>query len=233
MFERYTERARRCIYFGRQTAVKYGSQTIETEHLLLGILREDPDVISRFLPSKTANEIRAEVVVSAPDVEIGLSLYCKRILAYAADEAERLHHRHIDLGHLLTGVVREEDGIAGEILRSAGLNEALRDGYRAKAFLMTKIDGRSKESATRQLDESLKRFGVDQIDLVQHHEILRYEDPHRIFDPDGANAALIRAREAGKIRYIGFTGHKDPRVHLYMLEVAEQNKFVFDRCRCR
>jgi len=83
------------------------------------------------------------------------------------------------------------------------------------------------------LDESLKRFGVDQIDLVQHHEILRYEDPHRIFDPDGANAALIRAREAGKIRYIGFTGHKDPRVHLYMLEVAEQNKFVFDRCRCR
>ena len=113
------------------------------------------------------------------------------------------------------------------------MGKALRDGYRAKAFLMTKIDGRSKESATRQLDESLKRFGVDQIDLVQHHEILRYEDPHRIFDPDGANAALIRAREAGKIRYIGFTGHKDPRVHLYMLEVAEQNKFVFDRCRCR
>src|SRR5207247_7204089 len=66
------------------------------------------------------------------------------------------------------------------------------------------------------------------IDLVQHHEILRYEDPHRIFDPDGANAALVRAREAGKIRYIGFTGHKDPRIHLYMLEVAEQNGFVFD-----
>ena len=108
------------------------------------------------------------------------------------------------------------------------MGKALRDGYRAKAFLMTKIDGRSKESATRQLDESLKRFGVDQIDLVQHHEILRYEDPHRIFDPDGANSALVRAREAGKIRYIGFTGHKDPRIHLYMLEVAEQNGFVFD-----
>jgi len=121
MFERYTERARRCIYFARQSAVKHGSMTIETEHLLLGILLEDPDVISRFLPSKTANEIRAEVVVSAP-VEIGLSLYCKRILAYAAEEAERLHHRHIDLGHLLIVVVREEDGIAGEILRSAGLN---------------------------------------------------------------------------------------------------------------
>jgi aryl-alcohol dehydrogenase-like predicted oxidoreductase len=108
------------------------------------------------------------------------------------------------------------------------MGKALRDGYRAKAFLMTKIDGRSKASATAQLDESLRRFGVDHIDLVQHHEVLRYEDPHRIFDPDGANAALVRARDAGKIRYIGFTGHKDPRIHLYMLEVAGQNSFVFD-----
>ena len=108
------------------------------------------------------------------------------------------------------------------------MGKALRDGYRSKAFLMTKIDGRSKRAATEQLDESLRRFGVDCIDLVQHHEILRYEDPHRIFDPDGANAALIAARKAGKIRYIGFTGHKDPRIHLYMLEVAEQNGFIFD-----
>jgi aryl-alcohol dehydrogenase-like predicted oxidoreductase len=108
------------------------------------------------------------------------------------------------------------------------MGKALRDGYRSKAFLMTKIDGRSRRSAADQLDESLRRFGVDHIDLVQHHEILRYEDPHRIFDPDGANAALVAARRAGKIRYIGFTGHKDPRIHLYMLEVAEENGFVFD-----
>src|SRR5690348_10836590 len=106
--------------------------------------------------------------------------------------------------------------------------KALRDGYREKAFLMTKIDGRSRKEATRQLDESLRRFGVEQVDLVQHHEILRFEDPHRIFDPDGANAALVDARKAGKIRFIGFTGHKDPRIHLYMLEVAEQNGFTFD-----
>jgi predicted aldo/keto reductase-like oxidoreductase len=78
------------------------------------------------------------------------------------------------------------------------------------------------------LDESLQRLGVECIDLVQHHEIIRFEDPHRIFDPDGANAALLAARKAGKIRFIGFTGHKDPRIHLYMLEVAEQNGFVFD-----
>jgi aryl-alcohol dehydrogenase-like predicted oxidoreductase len=108
------------------------------------------------------------------------------------------------------------------------MGKALRDGYRERAFLMTKIDGRTKQDAAKQLDESLKRFDVDHIDLVQHHEILRYEDPHRIFDEKGANAALLEARDAGKISYIGFTGHKDPRIHLYMLEVAAENGFTFD-----
>jgi predicted aldo/keto reductase-like oxidoreductase len=108
------------------------------------------------------------------------------------------------------------------------MGNALRDGYRKKVFLMTKIDGRSKVEAARQLDESLRRFQTDCIDLVQHHEVIRYEDPHRIFDEQGANAALIEAQRAGKIRYIGFTGHKDPRIHLYMLEVARDRGFVFD-----
>src|SRR5207253_5382554 len=102
------------------------------------------------------------------------------------------------------------------------------DGYREKAFVMTKIDGRSKKAAAKQLDESLKRLQVDCIDLVQHHEVLRFEDPHRIFDEEGANAALIEARDAGKIRYIGFTGHKDPHIHLHMLEVARAHGFKFD-----
>jgi predicted aldo/keto reductase-like oxidoreductase len=108
------------------------------------------------------------------------------------------------------------------------MGKALRDGYRSKVFLMTKIDGRSKREATRQLEESLRRLQTDCIDLVQHHEILRYEDPHRIFDAEGANSALLEARQAGKLRYIGFTGHKDPRIHLYMLEVARENGFRFD-----
>ena len=108
------------------------------------------------------------------------------------------------------------------------MGKALRDGYREKAFVMTKIDGRSKKEATRQLEESLGRLQVDCIDLVQHHEILRYEDPHRIFADAGAHAALIEARDAGKIRYIGFTGHKDPHVHLYMLDVADKYGFRFD-----
>jgi len=108
------------------------------------------------------------------------------------------------------------------------MGKALGDGYRERAFVMTKIDGRSKKEAARQLDESLKRLEVDYIDLVQHHEIIRFDDPHRIFHPEGANAALLEARGAGKLRYIGFTGHKDPRIHLHMLEVAAEHGFRFD-----
>ncbi len=107
------------------------------------------------------------------------------------------------------------------------MGKALRDGYRDKVFLMTKIDGRSKKEAVRQLDESLRRLQTDRIDLVQHHEVIRFEDPHRIFDDDGANGALVEARAAGKLRYIGFTGHKDPRIHLHMLEVAKEHGFSF------
>ena len=108
------------------------------------------------------------------------------------------------------------------------MGKALKDGYRERVFLMTKIDGRTKQDAAKQLEESLERLDTDHIDLVQHHEILRYEDPYRIFAEEGANAALIEARDAGKIRFIGFTGHKDPRIHLHMLEVAAQNGFQFD-----
>jgi|SRR6185312_10330018 len=108
------------------------------------------------------------------------------------------------------------------------MGKVLKEGYRDKVFLMTKIDGRSKREATRQLNQSLRRLQTDRIDLVQHHEILRFEDPHRVFDPEGANAALVEARDAGKLRYIGFTGHKDPHIHLHMLEVARENGFAFD-----
>ena len=115
-----------------------------------------------------------------------------------------------------------------EGLSETRMGKALRDGYRQRAFVMTKIDGRSKKEAQRQLDESLRRLQIDCIDLVQHHEVLRYEDPHRIFDAEGANAALVEARQAGKLRYIGFTGHKDPRIHLHTLETAKEHGFAFD-----
>src|SRR5437660_834785 len=100
------------------------------------------------------------------------------------------------------------------------MGKALRDGYREKVFLMTKIDGRTKAAAAKQIDESLARLQTDRIDLLQHHEVIRLEDPDRIFADGGAQEALVAARQAGKLRYLGFTGHKDPAVHLRMLDVA-------------
>ncbi|MEH1924057.1 aldo/keto reductase [Nostoc sp.] len=108
------------------------------------------------------------------------------------------------------------------------MGNALKDGYRQKVFLMTKIDGRTKGAAKMQIDESLKDLQVDHIDLLQHHEILRFEDPDRVFAPGGAMEAVVEAQKAGKIRYIGFTGHKNPLIHLQMLETAAQNGFRFD-----
>jgi aryl-alcohol dehydrogenase-like predicted oxidoreductase len=108
------------------------------------------------------------------------------------------------------------------------MGKALRDGYRDKVFLMTKIDGRTRALAAKQIDECLQRLQTDRIDLMQHHEIIRMEDPDRIFAESGANEALLEAKQAGKIRYLGFTGHKDPVVHLRTLEIAAQNKFTFD-----
>jgi predicted aldo/keto reductase-like oxidoreductase len=108
------------------------------------------------------------------------------------------------------------------------MGKALRDGYRKKVLLMTKIDGRTKEAATEQLNQSLTRLQTDVIDLLQFHEILRLEDPDRIFAEGGAMEAVLAAKKAGKIRFIGFTGHKDPLVHLRMLDVAAEHDFQFD-----
>lgn len=108
------------------------------------------------------------------------------------------------------------------------VGKGLRDGYRARAFVMTKIDGRTKEEAAKQIDQSLKRLQVDHVDLLQFHEIIRFDDPDRIFAQGGALEAFLDAKRAGKLRFIGFTGHKDPHVHLYMLEVAKKHSFHFD-----
>jgi predicted aldo/keto reductase-like oxidoreductase len=108
------------------------------------------------------------------------------------------------------------------------MGKALKDGYRQKVFLMTKIDGRTKEVAARQIDTCLERLQTDHIDLVQHHEIIRFDDPDRLFAEGGGNEAVVEAKKAGKIRYVGFTGHKDPHIHLYMLKVAAEHGFRFD-----
>jgi len=105
---------------------------------------------------------------------------------------------------------------------------ALRDGYRSKVFLMTKIDGQVKETAAKQIDESLQRLQTDTIDLLQFHEVIRMSDPDRIFAPGGGMEAVLEAQEAGKVRYIGFTGHKSPDMHLKMLQTALDKGFAFD-----
>src|SRR5258708_8809737 len=147
-------------------------------------------------------------------------------LGRQADPAEsvRLVRTAIDRGiTFMDNCWDYNDGIS-----EVRMGQALRDGYRSKVFLMTKMDGRTKTAYNLQLEESLGRLQTDTIDLVQFHEVIRMEDPDRIFAPGGAMEAAIAARQAGKIRYIGFTGHKDPAVHLRMLEIAQKHNFHFD-----
>ena len=130
------------------------------------------------------------------------------------------------LDHGINFLDNSWDYAEGESERRMG--EALRDGYREKAFLMTKIDSRSAKGAAMQLDESLARLQTDHVDLLQFHEVIRMYEPDRIFAPGGALEAILRARDQGKLRYIGFTGHKSPEIHAHMLDVADQNNFRFD-----
>ena len=108
------------------------------------------------------------------------------------------------------------------------MGKALRDGYRQKAFLMTKIDGRTKQAASQQLEESLRRLQTDHIDLLQFHEVIRDTDPDRIFAKSGGMEAVLEAKKQGKVRFIGFTGHKSTDIHLKMLETAFAHQFTFD-----
>jgi len=108
------------------------------------------------------------------------------------------------------------------------MGKALLDGYRKKAFLMSKIDGRTRKVAALQIDESLRRLQTDHIDLLQFHEIIRDTNPERIFAAGGGMEAMLEAKKAGKVRYIGFTGHKSPDIHLKMLETGFSHSFTFD-----
>ncbi len=129
MFERYTEKARRVIFFARYEASQFGSPYIETEHLLLGLIREDKALANRFLRTHAAvdsirKQIEAHTTIRekvSTSVDLPLSHECKRVLAYAAEEAERLSHKHIGTEHLLLGLLREERCFAAEILHERGL----------------------------------------------------------------------------------------------------------------
>ncbi|HEY1959534.1 MAG TPA: aldo/keto reductase [Polyangiaceae bacterium] len=143
---------------------------------------------------------------------------------HTEDEAIRIVRSAID--HGVTFMDNSWDYHGGDSERRMG--KALEGGWRQRAFLMTKVDGRDKDSAQKQLEQSLQRLRTDHIDLVQIHEVIRSSDPTAVFAPGGAIEGLLEARKAGKLRFIGFTGHKDPSIHLEMLAVAEQHGFTFD-----
>ncbi|MFB3921485.1 MAG: aldo/keto reductase [Terriglobia bacterium] len=142
------------------------------------------------------------------------------------DESEgiRIVHAAIDNGiNFLDNCWDYHDGVS-----EIRMGKALLGGYRKKVLLMSKIDGQTKVAAAKQIDESLKRLQTDTIDLMQFHEVIRPGDPGRIFGPHGAMEAMLEAKKAGKVRYIGFTGHKDPDIHLKMLNTGFKQGFTFD-----
>ena len=177
MFERYTEKARRVIFFARYEASQFGSPYIETEHLLLGLLREDKALTNRFLRSHASVEsirkqieghttIREKVSTS---VDLPLSNECKRVLAYAAEEAERLSHKHIGTEHLLLGLLREEKCFAAEILTERGLRlpairEELQRTTQEKAPAQQAAKGqRGEQSMLAEFSRDLTQSAMDQL----------------------------------------------------------------------
>ena len=143
MFERYTEKARRVIFFARYEASQFGSPYIETEHLLLGLLREDKALTNRFLHSHgTVESIRRQIEKhttirekTSTSVDLPLSDECKRVLAHAAEEADRLGHKHVGTEHLLLGLLREENCFAQGILKERGIElESIRESLAKNAL---------------------------------------------------------------------------------------------------
>lgn len=177
----------------------------------------DSDMVSTEVPTRPLGRTGERVSM------IGLGGYHLGNVG-SAREAHRIVHAAVERG--VTFLDNSWDYHEGSSEERVG--DALAQGYRDRAFVMTKIDGRTRAEAERQIHQSLKRLRTDRVDLLQLHEVIRFEDADRAFGPDGAIEAMAAARDAGKVRYLGFTGHKDPSVHRYMLDVARAHGFRFD-----
>jgi uncharacterized protein len=173
---------------------------------------------SQEIPRRTLGRTGEKVSI------VGLGGYHISVRSLSDDEGIQLVRTALDSGINFLDNAWDYNQGRSEIL----MGRALRDGYRQKAFLMTKIDGRTRASAQQQFEESLKRLQVDHVDLIQIHEVIRMTDPERVFAAGGSLDYLVQARKEGKTRYIGFTGHKSPEIHLHMLDVAKQHGFTFD-----
>jgi predicted aldo/keto reductase-like oxidoreductase len=172
----------------------------------------------RDIPYRTLGHTGEKVSI------IGVGGYHLGKLDVDQQEATRIIHKALDEGINFLDNCWDYNGGESE----ARMGRALSGGYRNKAFLMTKIDGRDKATAVNQINQSLKRLQTDRIDLLQFHEVIRDSDPGRIFAAGGAIEAAKDAKKAGKIRHIGFTGHKSPEIHLLMLSTASAHGFTFD-----
>ncbi len=204
----------------------WASKTLPTLALSLGC-GEGSQVVARagaVKQSKTEMPLRKLGRTGETVSAIGLGGHHIGLPKLREAAAIRIIHEALDRG--MNFLDNSWDYHEGESEKRVG--KALQGGYRKKAFVMTKVDGRTRVAAARQLDESLRRLRTDHIDLLQHHEIIRFDDADRIFSEGGAMEAFVAARKAGKIRFIGFTGHKDPHIHLHMLATARRFGFRFD-----
>ncbi len=181
-------------------------------------LREEAIAATGDIPRRTLGRTGQSVAC------IGIGGY--HIGAHSVSEQEgiRIVRTALDSGvNFLDNCWDYNDGVSEE-----RMGKALADGYRQKAFLMTKIDGRTPAAARQQLEQSLQRLKTDHIDLVQIHEVIRMGDPEQAFQPGYVVDVLKQAQKEGKLRYIGFTGHKSPEIHLHMIETADKHGFTFD-----
>ena len=190
-----------------------------------------PDPVAALPRTDTAGEMRGEMLYrklgATGEVVSAIGMGGSHISKAEITQAEATHMIHEALDRGLNFLDNSWDYNEGRGETYVG-NALAESGYRKKAFVMTKVDGRNKETARQQIDDSLRRLKVDHIDLLQHHEVLRFDDPDRIFAEEGSMEAFLDAKKAGKIRFIGFTGHKDPHIHLYTLQLASKHGFKFD-----
>jgi diketogulonate reductase-like aldo/keto reductase len=204
-------------HLDRRSFVKAAASAIAAQQMLSSALYADAPESNGMIYRKLG---RTGERVSA----LGMGGYHIGRPQLSEADAIQLVHQAIDRGiNFLDNCWDYNDG---ESERRMG--KALTGGYRNRVFLMTKIDGRTRAAAAQQIDESLQRLQTDHVDLMQFHEVIRLEDPDRIFSEGGGMEAMLAAQKAGKVRYIGFTGHKDPYVHLRMLDHARAHNFLFD-----
>jgi predicted aldo/keto reductase-like oxidoreductase len=213
-------------FLKQSAAVLAGLKSTAGQHLMAQTQLEGAAAHTPLPAVSTVNGIgrrklgRADVEVSI----LGIGGYHIGLSTVSEADALRIVRQALDEGiNFLDNCWDYNDGVS-----DMRMGKALQDGYRQKAFLMTKIDGRTGVSARQQLEQSLQRLKTDHIDLLQIHEVIRPGDPEQAFQPGNVVEVLQQARQEGKIRFIGFTGHKSPEIHLHMIETADKHGFTFD-----